>query len=235
MFLFFGQIRPRTYDDSRAPSSQSVTLIVHIFPLHSVLGHIPLSREDVRTLWFLVRQLEKNHGIASPAAALQESTWDFHRERQERMNAEARLEQLKKQGETSESKKMKPVGSSGVGGQQVNVAAKQQCREGSTSNGNSGEDSSKPDPDRGTEACSVRQSATDSSGGGGRKRTATEMDGESRREALDVGAHTGATTVPGSGQTSPKILRPSKGKAKLQQSPWSPLDRLCDVASTFHE
>eukprot|EP00903_Cladosiphon_okamuranus_P017032 g15697.t1 len=49
--------------------------------------------------------------------AWQESTWDFHRERQERMNAEARLEQLKHLGKSSGIKKAKPLESSdGVAG-----------------------------------------------------------------------------------------------------------------------
>lgn len=148
------------------------------------------------------------------------------------MNAEARLKQLKSQGKSLESKKAKPLEPPGVGGQHVNVAAKKGCREGATSNG-SAEANSPADP------CSVQHPTPDSSGGGGRKRGAAEMEGEPRNERADAGAHAQTRAVmartdetPGG---TPKTRRPSAGKAKLQQPPWSPLDRLCDLASTFNK
>eukprot|EP00752_Nemacystus_decipiens_P017725 g15893.t1 len=84
--------------------------------------------------------------------AWQESTWDFYRERQERMNAQARLEQLKNQGRKSESK-VEPLGASGIGGTNVNVDAKQEYRERSSNNGGAagkspGEENGKPGFDR---------------------------------------------------------------------------------------
>lgn len=159
------------------------------------------------------------------------------------MNAEARLEQLKNQGKASESKKAKPVESSGVGGQ--NVSAYQECREGSTINGSAEgklpeEENGKPGDDGdGTDSCSVQQPTTASSDGGGRKRNAAELEGGPHTERADAGAKAVARTVlEATGETSggtPNPRRPSAGKAKLQQPPWSPLDRLCDLASTFHK
>lgn len=153
------------------------------------------------------------------------------------MNAEARLQQLKNQGKPSD-KKAKPLEPSGVGGQNANVAAKQGYRENSGSNGGvvgtSPGENGKPGDGDGTESCSVQHTDTGLSAGGGRKRRAAEMEEEPRAGRADADAHAVARTLlEANGETSrgtPKVLRPSAG---TMQPPWSPLDKLCDLASTF--
>lgn len=126
----------------------------------------------------------------------------------------------------------------------MNVAAKQECREGSSSTGSATGKSAvdgndKPGDGNGTESCLVQHPASDSSAGGGRKRRAAEMDGAAHTERSHASAHSGARSMlEANGVTSegtPTTLRRSAEKTKLQQPAWSPLDKLCDLASTFQK
>lgn len=145
------------------------------------------------------------------------------------MNAEARLQQLKTHATTSDNKALV----SGVGGQCVNVAAKEECTEVSSCSGSA--EGKAPEQ---AQSSSVQQPATDSSDGGGRKRRPAEM-AEPCTESSHAGGHPVAKTMfevdDATFGGTPKVQRLSVGKTDPQNPSWSPLDKLCDLASTFQK
>lgn len=159
------------------------------------------------------------------------------------MNAEARLGKLKNQGKTSDNENANLLVSSGVGGEWMNVATKQECRQGSCSGSavgkSAGEETDKPGDRSDTESCTVQHAAVDSSDVEGCKRRAAEMEGAANTASLHARAHPVRKTMleanSATSGSTPKMRRASEGKRKQQQTPWSPLDKLCNLASTFQK
>lgn len=182
--------------------------------------------------------------------ALKESTWDFHRQRQERENAEARLKSLENTADTVEVTPRAPDG----GGVGLAAAVGQDCRgitaggvgsnsSGSISENLAEEESEKLGDDRGNGSSSARHhAATESSATGGRKRKAAAKGGSVHNRRIRAAARivpgttvlgtTAASSAQDGGGVTPTIVRRPAGKTQ-QQPPWSPLDKLCDLATTF--
>ncbi|CAM9395035.1 unnamed protein product [Ectocarpus sp. 4 AP-2014] len=178
-------------------------------------------------------------------AAWQESTWDFHRQRQERENAEARRKQLGHLEVDGGKEGLKPLAPGG--GDMRLVAAVQQTSSKTDSeqkcsmqqNENlAGESAGR------TSAAASQQSANETGATVGCKRSASKLAAVAEegsvqyrrtRRAASASLESTATSLGGGNPPTPRVTRRPAGKMQRQQPPWSPLDKLCDLATTFQK
>lgn len=144
---------------------------------------------------------------------LQESTWDFHRQKQERENAEARLKQLKSVA-TTVNKELKPP-ESGIVGKGATADAGRECRS------SGGEENECPAGASGKALAVTKQQNTAL---GGRKRSAATMGGMAQHELAQsparimLGANGARAEV---GVTTPRILSHMSGNSSNRRgAPW---------------
>ncbi|CAM9708227.1 unnamed protein product [Scytosiphon promiscuus] len=190
---------------------------------------------EALTLKYCAAHMSDNEGSAS----WQESTWDFYRQEQERANATARLKQLEGVATNccektdarsplpgdGPAQRVDPSDEDAAGMTEVDNASEQR-------NGSPGIESLRASSDS-------RQRKHTPTVEEGRKRSAATMEG-----AVGEGVQLGRTSQAGrilvdvtaANAESVSGATPKNGKSSeedQQQSPWSPLDRLCDLATTY--
>lgn len=172
--------------------------------------------------------------------ALQESTWDFHRQEQERANATARLKQLEGVVKKEDEAGAEPPSSGGGAGRPdsspnasaLSMTGVQDSDE---------QDNARPGDESGQGSTDADQQATTPSAATeSRKRNAAAMEGVEEGTAVQLGRGRRARiliNVTAANSASVGGAPPSAGNPRAernhQQSPWSPLDRLCDLATMY--
>ncbi|CAN0394250.1 unnamed protein product, partial [Ectocarpus fasciculatus] len=191
---------------------------------------------------FFSSYMSDNQGTA----AWQESTWDFHRQRQERENAEARRKQLGHLGVDSGKEEVKKPLAPGGGDMRLVAAVQQASNETDSEqkcNMQENERLAGESAER-TSAAAAQQSADEVVATAvGCKRSASELAAvaeegsvQSRRtrRAASISLEP-AASLGGGNPPTPRVTRRPVGKTQSQQPPWSPLDKLCDLATTFQK
>ncbi|CAM9914948.1 unnamed protein product [Ectocarpus sp. 12 AP-2014] len=178
-------------------------------------------------------------------AAWQESTWDFHRQRQERENAEARRKQLGHLDVDGDKEELKPLAPGGGGMRLVTAVQQTSSETDSEQKCNMQENESLAGESAGrTSAAASQQSANETVATAGCKRSASKLAAvaEERsvqhrrtRRAASISLESTATSLGGGNPPTPRVTRRPAGKMQRQQPPWSPLDKLCDLATTFQK
>lgn len=180
---------------------------------------------------------------------MKESTWDYHRQKQERENAEARLKSLEKSTGTAVEVTARATDGRGV---ELTAAVGKDGRGSTPGGGGSSSSGTTSDSSPGEESerlsdsmANGSSSATELCTTGGRKRKAADTEGagnggsvnnkkRARVATRTVSDATAASAADGRGASPLIVPHPvDQTKPKQLQPPWSPLDKLCDLATTF--
>ncbi|CAM9866289.1 unnamed protein product [Ectocarpus sp. 6 AP-2014] len=178
-------------------------------------------------------------------AAWQESTWDFHRQRQERENAEARRKQLGYPEVDGGKEELKPLAPGGGDMRLVAAVQHNSSETDSEQKCNMQENESLAGESAGrASAAASQQSANETVATVGCKRSASKLaavveEGSVQhrrtRRAASISLESTATSLGGGDPPTPRVTRRPAGKMQRQQPPWSPLDKLCDLATAFQK